>query len=1161
MVQAMTRLGFLALVAALLGSAATARAVTATIAGAEYFFDSDPGKGNAVPVPGAFGHAREDINTSGISTAGLKIGPHVLYMRMRDSDGHWSYARAFHFRITGNVTVNAAEYFIDTDPGNGRGTPLNPKDGQFDSTEEAIARTVISTASLGVGFHTLFVREQDSEGHWGVPRQYRFEVSAPMSVTAAECFIGSAPTPGMGVAVPVTPGPGSGEGSVSLSLQASRLCRTVSDPDLIEGDYTVSVRMQDNYQKWGTPEARSLSIGPAVFSPTITSTPPASPTPPSTPTQTFTATVPSPTPTPTATSTRTATRTPTATPTKTPPTPLPRLAYYALGDSIASGHGLAGGTGRGGKCRVSPGGYPHIVCEKLKQAEQGRYNVDCPAPLACSGARLLGGTPIPDVDDLPTQIDDLGPHLEKSAPNQVNLISLTIGADDFGWPDELSHGTNLCAFDQLFKEWAGRRAYNIQVTLERDLRELLAKNPNSYVVVTDYPNPFNKDSGYFDILRGLGRLKLSTFCELPLPQCAPLRDVNVECFFLSDPVLYGRIQRVLASTRFDPNHVNPVSLNQAIENAVEQLKIDDPSTAGRLDFVSVFSAFQGHESPRPYCGSAPPDPSATYVQYPQRFVLSFDWAYQLLRNGGSPLDVLSTDDDCVHPGPMGAAAYAGTPFNRGVFTAAAELLQFQAEGTAPAYPSARVQAPLAPGTGDCCSSHADPGCEIDACQACVCGLDSLCCDTTWDVFCADTAVGDCAASCSCAPLPPTSTPTPTPTPGGDCCAAHAGSGCNSTICQACVCGGDADCCTGPWDEFCMFAASGRCAASCGCAPTRTVTPTSPPGGDCCTVHPGTGCDTVDCQSCVCAFDPNCCSGPWNEFCLNIAGDQCVASCACAPTPTATEVPTQTPTATVTGTIPVPTATPTPGGDCCAAHGGPSCDVGACAACVCGLDPFCCALVWDPFCAAKTTAECAASCPCVTPTSTPTPTASSTPTTTPTYTWTPTPTSTLTATPTDTATMTATETPASSPTPTPSNTDTPTASPTETATDTPTFTKTPTEIPTASPTPTPSSTDTPTASPTATWTPSPSATATPVPCRGDCDNSGDVTIDEILTLVNIALGNRPVADCLPGDANGDHQITVDEILTAVSNALSGCSVSPSERWCRSEMGLTADRGRR
>jgi hypothetical protein len=59
------------------------------------------------------------------------------------------------------------------------------------------------------------------------------------------------------------------------------------------------------------------------------------------------------------------------------------------------------------------------------------------------------------------------------------------------------------------------------------------------------------------------------------------------------------------------------------------------------------------------------------------------------------------------------------------------------------------------------------------------------------------------------------------------------------------------------------------------------------------------------------------------------------------------------------------------------------------------------------------------------------------------------------------------------------------------------------------------------------------------CPGDCDASGDVTVDEVLTMVNIALGNANVSTCLAGDANHDGQISVDEILTAVNNALNGC----------------------
>jgi len=53
----------------------------------------------------------------------------------------------------------------------------------------------------------------------------------------------------------------------------------------------------------------------------------------------------------------------------------------------------------------------------------------------------------------------------------------------------------------------------------------------------------------------------------------------------------------------------------------------------------------------------------------------------------------------------------------------------------------------------------------------------------------------------------------------------------------------------------------------------------------------------------------------------------------------------------------------------------------------------------------------------------------------------------------------------------------------------------------------------------------------------------VTIDEIITLVNIALGNEETSSCEAGDRNGDGKITIDEILNAVSNALNGCVQRP------------------
>ena len=59
------------------------------------------------------------------------------------------------------------------------------------------------------------------------------------------------------------------------------------------------------------------------------------------------------------------------------------------------------------------------------------------------------------------------------------------------------------------------------------------------------------------------------------------------------------------------------------------------------------------------------------------------------------------------------------------------------------------------------------------------------------------------------------------------------------------------------------------------------------------------------------------------------------------------------------------------------------------------------------------------------------------------------------------------------------------------------------------------------------------------CVGDCGVDRQVTVNEIIAMVNIALGNADVSGCQAGDLGGDGQITVDEIITGINNALGGC----------------------
>jgi hypothetical protein len=67
-----------------------------------------------------------------------------------------------------------------------------------------------------------------------------------------------------------------------------------------------------------------------------------------------------------------------------------------------------------------------------------------------------------------------------------------------------------------------------------------------------------------------------------------------------------------------------------------------------------------------------------------------------------------------------------------------------------------------------------------------------------------------------------------------------------------------------------------------------------------------------------------------------------------------------------------------------------------------------------------------------------------------------------------------------------------------------------------------------------------ATSMATSCIGDCGGGGEVSIDELIVGVNIALGNQSLTSCPAFDGNGDGQVTIDELISGVNNALNGCS---------------------
>jgi hypothetical protein len=132
-------------------------------------------------------------------------------------------------------------------------------------------------------------------------------------------------------------------------------------------------------------------------------------------------------------------------------------------------------------------------------------------------------------------------------------------------------------------------------------------------------------------------------------------------------------------------------------------------------------------------------------------------------------------------------------------------------------------------------------------------------------------------------------------------------------------------------------------------------------------------------------------------------------------------------------------------------------------------------------------------------------------------------------------------PTATPTPSPTLTATSTRQPTSTSTGTRTVTPTQIATRTSAATATPSGTAPPPSSQTPTLVPDGTPTATPTgrPCAGDCDGNGTVSVDELVTLLNLGLG-RSTSSCETGDLDKSGSISIDELVVAVSNALHGCA---------------------
>jgi len=144
-------------------------------------------------------------------------------------------------------TVIQAEYFWDTDPGEGNGIALQAFDGNFNQAIETVFSNNETLPSLGN--HTIGLRIKGQEGNWSSVFRRTFKVSAnnntnnSVKITQAEYFWDN------------DPGQGSGNSMLVFDGNFNQAIESVFSNNALlpsTGNHTIGIRVKGDDGNWGT---------------------------------------------------------------------------------------------------------------------------------------------------------------------------------------------------------------------------------------------------------------------------------------------------------------------------------------------------------------------------------------------------------------------------------------------------------------------------------------------------------------------------------------------------------------------------------------------------------------------------------------------------------------------------------------------------------------------------------------------------------------------------------------------------------------------------------------------------------------------------------------------------------------------------------------------
>lgn len=226
---------------------------TLPIISGEFFFDTDPGAGKATPFfPEVFDDTAKA--TLIIPTGALRPGFHYVGFRTLDGAGKWGLTEQRGFYVDSSFTIDeqpivAVEYYLDTDPGAGKGTAVNvPASDTIDLKEP------IGTSLLSPGFHFVTLRSQSADGRWGLGEVRGFYVQPaevhPNPITSAEYFLTQDPGTGTGNAIAIPQPVDTIKGISPLAIPNS----------VPVGTYLLGLRVKDLSGAWSFFETDTVTV-------------------------------------------------------------------------------------------------------------------------------------------------------------------------------------------------------------------------------------------------------------------------------------------------------------------------------------------------------------------------------------------------------------------------------------------------------------------------------------------------------------------------------------------------------------------------------------------------------------------------------------------------------------------------------------------------------------------------------------------------------------------------------------------------------------------------------------------------------------------------------------------------------------------------------------